>query len=288
MLMLALASRSLDVQAITTVAGNVPLSLTSRNARMMADIMGRTDMPVYAGCEGPMLREAVTAEDFHGESGIAGIDPFTPETPLRAPHGIKAIISHLRASDGMTVVVTGPMTNLAYALNIAPDIHAKITHLVVMGGADKAGGNITPTAEFNIYADPHAAIIVFDAGLKTTVLSLDVTHQVRAEPERIARIKALGSQAAATMVDLLEAANVLEGHWKAGRKAPMHDPSTIIALTHPDLFSGRRGQVTVNAETGDAFGQTRFSPRDDGPHLWLDRVDSDGFFAAIEDIMGAQ
>ncbi len=283
MLILALTQPDLDVRAITTVAGNVPLTLTCRNARMITDLMARPDLPVHAGCSHPMSRDSVTAEDFHGASGISGIEPFQPQTPIAQGHAVKAIIAHARAvgPSSLTLVVTGPMTNIAYALNIAPDIHANIKELIVMGGADAAGGNITPTAEFNIFADPHAAKIVFDAELPTRVLSLDVTHQVRAEDVHLSKIDAVQSPHAKLMLNLLDAANQLEARWKEGQRAPMHDPSTLIALLASNLFEGRRGKVCINVQSGDHFGQTTFKPQLDGPHFWYDSVQEDAFFEAI-------
>ena len=161
MLMIAMMSPALDVQAITTVAGNVPLRLTSRNARMICERMDRPDVPVHAGCPRPMLRKPVTAEDFHGEAGIEGIALFEPKAPLAPGHGVNELIARLSAAApaSQTVILSGPMTNLAAALVMAPDIAAKIGHLVVMAGGDRIGGNITPFAEFNVFADPHAAAV---------------------------------------------------------------------------------------------------------------------------------
>ena len=166
MLMMALASDKLDVRAIMAVAGNVPLDLTSRNARMMCQLMGRTDVPVYAGCPAPILRPPVTAEDFHGESGIAGLDPFEPDMPLADGHAVTFLVDTLKAAAPReyTLVVTGPMTNIAAALVLDPSIAKGISRLILMAGADSEGGNITPFSEFNVFADPHAAAIVFKSG----------------------------------------------------------------------------------------------------------------------------
>ena len=288
MLMMALASPVLDVRAITTVAGNVPLHLTSRNARMMCQIMDRADVPVFAGCPRPVLREPVTAEHFHGDSGIAGLDPFEPDVPLAAGHAVTHLIDTLRSAGPAeyTIVVTGPLTNIAAAIVMAPDISRGIDKLVIMGGADSEGGNITPFAEFNIFADPHAGAVVFDSGIPATILNLDVTHQVRAEPERLAALRALPGPRAAIMVQLLEAANVLEARWKEGRMTPMHDPATIAYLLAPRLFESRKATVSVDTESGTRLGQTRVSALDDGPHTWVTKSDADGFFALIEDLVG--
>ena len=289
MLMMALASPALDLRAITTVAGNVPLRLTSRNARMMCQIMDRPDVPVFAGCPRPILREPVTAEHFHGDSGVAGLEPFEPDAPLAAGHAVTHLIDTLRsaAPGEYTIVVTGPLTNLATAIVMAPDIARGIDQLVIMGGADSEGGNITPTAEFNIFADPHSAAVVLDSGVPSTLLSLDVTHQVRAEPERLVPLRNLPGARPAIMVQLLEAANVLEARWKEGRMTPMHDPSTIAYLLAPHLFKSRKATVSVETADGPHFGQTRLSTEAEGPHTWVTQADADGFFALVEGLMTA-
>lgn len=290
MLMMALSSPQLDVRAITTVAGNVPLHLTSRNARMMRQIMDRPDIPVFAGCPGPMLRPPVTAEDFHGETGIHGIEVFEPEAPLSETHAVQHLIDTLLSASEAeyTLVVTGPMTNIAAALVQSPQIARGINQIIAMAGADSAGGNITPFAEFNMFADPHAAAIVFNSGIRTQILSLDVTHTVRAEPHRIERLRAIGKPHAMTMADLLTAANSLEERWKPGLKAPMHDPSTIAYLLAPELFQTKSTTVTMVTDTGVRFGQTRLSHDTNGAHIWVTHADEDRFFALIEQLMEAK
>ncbi|HPE49093.1 MAG TPA: nucleoside hydrolase [Hyphomonas sp.] len=287
MLMMALLSPALDVRAITTVAGNVPLNLTSRNARILCQLMDRTDVPVFAGCPRPILRAPVTAEDFHGDSGIAGLDPFEPDRPVDPTHAVMHLVDTLRAAapGEYTLVVTGPMTNVAAALVLDPSIARGISRLVLMAGADSEGGNITPHAEFNVFADPHAAAIVFEAGIPATVMSLDVTHTVRAELPRIERLKALRSEKASIMIRLLEAANELEARWKEGRKAPMHDPSTVAFLLAPQLFTSTPATVSVVTDAGETFGQTQVSTAGGDLHDWVTSADADGFFGLIEDIL---
>lgn len=288
MLIMALgAARSVKVHAITTVAGNVPLSLTSRNARMICQLAGRTDIQVHAGCDRPFLRAPVTAEDFHGESGIAGLDPFEPDTPPGPGHASDVILSALDQYDRntLTLIITGPMTNLALAILRAPETLRHVKEIIVMAGADTAGGNITPYAEFNVFADPHAAAIVFNSGLPVTIASLDITQTVRAEPKRIKQIAAIDTDRAALTVKLLEAANQLESRWKAGHCAPMHDPSTITYLLRPDIFEARRALVSVQTDTGDEFGRTQVAYAEDGPHLWLTKADADKYFALLEEIL---
>lgn len=290
MLMIALASPQLHLRAITTVAGNVPLHLTSRNALMICERMGRPDVPVYAGCPRPLMRKPVTAEDFHGESGIEGIEILEPTSPLASGHAVSLLIACLEAAlpRSQTVILSGPMTNLAAALVMAPDISEKIGHLVVMAGADRMGGNITPFAEFNVFADPHAAAIVFDAGIRTTVLSLDVTHTVRAEPERIASLRRLAGAEAAMMADLLEAGNRLEARSKNGQMAPMHDPSTVVYLLAPELFEVKPCRVSVVTRPGAQFGRTKVKETNSGPHDWVTAADADAFFRLIETLLKAR
>ena len=287
MLMMALASDHLDVRAITTVAGNVPLALTSRNARMLCDLMGRTEIPVYAGCARPMVRPPVTAEEFHGESGIAGLEPFDPETPLQKDHAVNALIEILKAAGprGISVVVTGPMTNLAMAIIMAPEIVENIDQFVVMGGACSVGGNITDYAEYNVYADPHAVSVVLKSGLQATILSLDVTQQVRAEDEHLDPFRAMTGDRPAMMIRLLDAANKLEGYWRNGNRTPMHDPSTIAWLLAPHLFESRKADVDVNTNTGDRFGQMSVSYKETGQHVWVTGADPYGFFDLIRGLV---
>jgi purine nucleosidase len=276
MLMMALGSPRFDVRAITTVAGNVPLRLTSRNARMMCQLMDRPDIPVFAGCPRPLLRPPVTAEDFHGESGIYGIDVFEPAAPLQPGHAATELIRLLKAAPEKSITLV-----------MAPEIAGHIRQLVIMGGADTEGGNITPHAEFNIFADPHAAAIVLETGIPATLLSLDASHQVRATEGRIARIAALPGPRAAMMAALLTAANNLETRARPGTKVPMHDPSTIAWLLAPEMFETLPCRVTVNVKPGKEFGRTRVKPSKKGPHQWVVKADADAFFARIEDILKA-
>lgn len=286
MLMMALASSDLDIRAITTVAGNVPLHLTSRNARMICDLMDRREIPVYAGCPRPIVRPPVTAEDFHGESGIAGLEPFEPETPLSREHAVTALIDLLRAAGpkGLSIIVTGPFTNLATAIVMAPDIAENIDQLILMGGADSEGGNITPFAEFNVFADPHAAAIVLNCGAAAILLSLDATHQVRALDMYLEPFRMMDGDRPRIMMQLLEAANALEQKWK-GKRTPMHDPSTIAFLLAPHLFEGRRADVAVETVPGARFGQTRPSKLETGRHTWITKADAEGFFLLVKDLL---
>ncbi|MGB3625886.1 MAG: nucleoside hydrolase [Henriciella sp.] len=277
------ASDTLDVIGITTVAGNVPGDLTARNARIIRELAGAgKDVPVCKGAPVPMLRDAVTAEDFHGSTGLGNIDFPKPRIPASRQHAVNFLVKTLRATKGFpaTLVITGPMTNIALASVMAPDITRGIKEIVLMGGADSEGGNITPHAEFNVFADPHAAHAVFNIGVPVRVLNLDVTHQIRTSDQQVERVRALGSRQAIAAADLLAASNRLEVAAKA-RVAPLHDPSTIIALLRPDLFDGRKARVSVVTEEGDRFGKTVPEYREDGHVLWYDKADADDVFSEM-------
>ncbi|MCL4127133.1 UNVERIFIED_CONTAM: hypothetical protein GTU68_051867, partial [Idotea baltica] len=164
---------------ITAVAGNVPLALTAKNARIVCELAGRSDVPVYAGSDRPLGRKLVTAEHVHGKTGLNGPVLPDPTMPMQQEHAVDFIINTLRNHDNgaVTLCPLGPLTNIAMAFEKAPDIVGRVAEIVLMGGAYFEVGNITPAAEFNIYVDPQAADIVFKSGAPITVMPLDVTHK---------------------------------------------------------------------------------------------------------------
>ncbi len=287
MLLLACASPELDILGVTTVAGNVPLDLTQRNARLMLELAGRTDVPVYAGCDRPLERAPITAEAVHGMTGIDGYPIHEPALPLAEGHAVDLIIETCRAAaDGaITLVPTGPLTNIATALTQAPAIVSKIEQIVLMGGAFGRGGNVSPAAEFNILADPEAAKIVFGCGRSTVAFGLDVTQQVLTTPARLERIRAIGTpvaEAVAGMLTYYDNSNIAR---YGGPGRPLHDPCPIAWLIQPDLFTGR--QVNVDVETGSELtdGMTvvdLWGVTDRPKHtLWMREADADGFYALL-------
>ncbi|MDB9529445.1 nucleoside hydrolase [Oscillatoria sp. CS-180] len=255
-LMLALKSSELAVQAITVVAGNVPLELTQRNARQICELLDRTDVPIYAGCPRPLVRSLITAEDIHGKSGLEGVTLPEPAVPLQPMHAVHYLIELLRtAVEPLTIAALGPLTNIAVALIQAPDIVDKIERLVIMGGGI-THGNITPVAEFNMYVDPHAAQVVFEAAIPTTLISLDVTHQVLTTPARLDAIQAVGNPVSEV------ATAVLSHYGKADKEklgtlgAPLHDPCVIAYLLEPHLFTTYPGSIQVETNSPLTLGQT--------------------------------
>ncbi len=284
-LMLAMASpEEFNLLGICAVAGNVPLVLTEANARRIRDVSGRPEVPVFAGCPRPMVKILETAEYVHGESGINGADLPDPSRPAETQHAVEWLIATLRnASEPITLATLGPLTNVATAIVMAPDILENISELVLMGGALSLG-NITPAAEFNIYSDPHAAHIVFEAGLKLTMIGLDVTHQARTNPERLDAIRAIGNPASACTVGMLDfySSQYIETF---GEGAPLHDPCVIAFLLRPDLFTGRAMRVDIETASPLTIGRTVCdvhdrSGRAANAHV-LEHIDSDGFFELL-------
>jgi purine nucleosidase len=283
-LLLAFASPAeLDLLGITTVSGNVPLDLTHRNARMMCDIAGKKDMSVHAGCAEPMRRPLQTAEAIHGQTGINGIDVFEPQTPLQSEHAVDFVIrTLLDAQDAsVTLVPTGPLTNIATAIEREPAILPKIELIVLMGGAMREGGNRTPSAEFNILVDPEAADIVLRCGRPITQMGLDVTHQVLSTRDRVERIKALDNPVADATAGMLSFFDRFDTKKYKSKGAPLHDPCTVAWLLRPELFEGKDCNVSVETQSELTLGHTAV----DFWHVtgpvnvhWVYGVDADGFY----------
>ncbi|MGI9332196.1 MAG: nucleoside hydrolase [Gammaproteobacteria bacterium] len=290
MLLLALAyPQVLNVTGITTVAGNVALEKTQRNARIMCELARRPDVPVHAGCAAPMLRPLVTAEHVHGSEGIDGATIYEPELPLQPVHAVDFIVRTLLAAadDSLTLVATGPLTNVAMAIVREPAIVPKIKQIVYMGGAWRKGGNVTPCAEFNVYVDPHAASVVFGCGRPLVVMSLDITHQVLTTAARREAIGRVGNRAAAEVKAMLEFYNRHDSEKYGIDGGPLHDPCTVAYLLRPELFATKHVNVaietgsalTLGATVVDYWGVTQRPPN----VQWADKVDVDGFFELLNE-----
>ncbi len=286
-ILLALASPEIDVLGITVVAGNVPLALTQKNARKICELAGRTDIPVFAGADRPLLRRLVTAEYVHGKSGLDGPDLPEPTMPLQDRHAVDFLVETVMARPPGTVTLCalGPLTNLAMALSREPAMAPRIREIVLMGGGFFEGGNTTPAAEFNIYVDPHAAGIVLSAGIPTVMIPLDCTHKALTSRQRVAAIRDIGTPvgvAAAALLDFFERFDEEKYGTDGG---PLHDPCVIAWLLAPDQFSGRH--VNVEIETGSelTMGMTvidwwRVTGRPANAHVLRD-IDADAFFALV-------
>jgi purine nucleosidase len=281
-ILLALASPEIEVLGLVAVAGNVPLSATSRNARALLELAGRPDIPVYAGCPRPIAPTRIDAERAHGAGGLGDLVLPAPAQPLRSEHGVLWLIDTLRraAPRSITLCTLGPLTNIAAALVMAPEMTAGIAELVMMGGSSHWRGNVTPAAEFNIHADPQAAAIVFDSGLPITMVPLDVTTTVRSTPDRIAPIAGLGTRVGAAVAELLGPRRSL-----GQPPMPMHDPCVIAYLLMPELFQGRAVNVAVETQSPLAIGMTVIDwggrgGRPANAHV-LDTANSDGIYRLL-------
>lgn len=287
-LLLALSAPSmLDVLGITTVAGNVPLALTQRNARLVCELAGRHDVPVFAGCPRPMVRSLITAEKVHGVTGVDGLYIHEPAVPVQPQHAVDFIVDTLLSAEDehITLVPTGPLTNVAMAMVKAPAILSKIREIVLMGGAMREGGNTSPSAEFNILVDPHAAHVVFECGRPIVVMGLDVTHQVLATPERVDAIRALGNPVAESTASMLGYFNRFDTAKYGSAGAPLHDPCTVAYLLNPDLFEGKPCHVAVETSSELSMGHTAVDfwgvGQKEPNAWWVHTVDADGFYALL-------
>jgi len=292
-ILLALASpEEIEVLGITAVAGNVPLDLTAKNARIICELAGKVDVPVFAGCDRPLGRDLVTAEHVHGKTGLDGPNLPDPTMPLQDGHAVDYIIDTLRSAEPGTITLCplGPLTNIAMALEKAPDIAERIHRIVLMGGAYFEVGNITPAAEFNIYVDPQAAEIVFKSGVDIVVMPLDVTHKALVTKARNDAFRALDTPvgiAVAQMTDFFERFDK-EKYGSAG--APLHDPCVTAYLIRPDLFTGRRVNVEIETQSELTLGMTVadwWGVTDRAPNaLFIGDLDAAGFFALLTERLG--
>ena len=285
-LLLAFASpEAFDLLGVCALAGNVPVELTAMNARRVRELAGRLDVPIYAGCPRPILHPLRTAEHVHGKSGIDGAELPEPTMPLEQTHALDFITETLRtAKEKVTIATLGPLTDIAVALVKEPRILENIREIVMMGGMIGAG-NVTPSAEFNIHTDPHAAHIVFTSGAKLTMIGLDVTHQAVATPERLAAIRALQGRPAAAVAGMIEfyGEKRVKAFNLAG--APLHDPCVIAYLLKPSLFEGRDMFVEVELASPATRGRTVCDPWNvtgRTPNVQvIESIDVDGFFALL-------
>lgn len=255
-LLLALASPSLKVLAVTTVAGNVPVATTYDNAHRICALVNRLDTPIYAGCPRPLVRSPIFAADVHGENGLGGV--VLPDAPLqhREEHAVDILIQHCRAhqQNPLTIAALGPLTNLAISLVKAPDIVQGIEQLVIMGGGI-VGGNITPYAEFNCYADPHAAQVVLTSGIPITLIPLDLTHQVIATTQWRSQLQVVGNLVSQVVVQMLSHYGSHERRDRGWDGPPLHDPCVIGYLLSPDLFSTAPAIIEVELSSAEKMGQ---------------------------------
>lgn len=289
-LFLAMASPDeLNIRAITTVAGNVRLEKTSRNACLAREWAGREEIPVYAGAGRPLVRPPIYAAQVHGEEGLTGVSVHEPKQGLAKGNAVRYLVDTLGAAEphSITIAMLGPQTNLALALIQQPDIVDGIKEVVVMGGAHFNGGNITPAAEFNLFADPHAAQVVLASGVKLTYLPLDVTHKLLTSETRLKQLAAVNNRASKQVVDILNAYIKHDMDLYGMPGGPVHDASVIAYLLKPELFSGRQIHMTVDSREGPTFGQTVADwygvLKQPANVLWIAEGDAQGLFNLLSE-----
>ncbi|MGR3991597.1 nucleoside hydrolase [Pseudomonas sp. 1121_17] len=289
-LFLAMASPGeLNIRAITTVAGNVRLEKTARNARLAREWAGREDIPVYAGAGRPLVRVPIYAAEVHGEEGITGVQVHEPKQGLAAGNAVQYLVDTLSAAKphSITIAMLGPQTNLALALIQQPGIAQGIKEVVVMGGAHFNGGNITPVAEFNLYADPHAAEVVLASGVKLTYLPLDVTHKLLTSDTRLKQLSSVNNRASKQVVDILNAYIQHDMQLYGMPGGPVHDASVIAYLLKPEMFSGRQVHMSVDSREGPTFGQTVADwygvLKQPANVMWVEEGDAQGLFDLLSE-----
>ena len=255
-ILLARGNPGIELLAITTVAGNQTLDKTSLNARRVCTVAGIRDVPVAAGCDRPLTRELKTAAYIHGESGLDGPAFGEPTVPLDQRHAVDVIIQLVMQSSGdVTLVPTGPLTNIAMAIRKEPRIVNKVQEIVLMGGA-YTRGNATPAAEFNIYVDPEAAAIVFTAGWLLTMVGLDLTHQALATPPVLQRIADLGTPVARIAVELLEFFRETYRRNSGFDSPPVHDPCAVARVIDPRVMQCVDAYVAIETQGEFTSGMT--------------------------------
>ncbi|SEM77654.1 purine nucleosidase [Gemmobacter aquatilis] len=292
-ILLALASpEDVTVLGITAVAGNVPLALTEKNARIICELAGKPETRVFAGCDRPLARKLVTAEHVHGKTGLDGPQLAAPTMPLQPQHAVDFLIDTLRAEPAHTVTlcVLGPLTNIAEAFRRAPDIIGRVQQIVLMGGAYFEVGNITPAAEFNIYVDPEAAEIVFKSGIPLVVMPLDVTHKALTTRARIEAFRALGTEPGRMVAEWTDFFERFDMQKYGSEGAPLHDPCVIAYLIDPALFKGRHINVEIETTSALTLGMTvaDWWGVTDRPAnaLFIGDLDADGFYTLLIDRIG--
>ncbi|MER9052999.1 MULTISPECIES: nucleoside hydrolase [unclassified Mesorhizobium] len=291
-ILLALGSAELEIVGITAVAGNVPLKLTEKNARKICELAGRTDVQVYAGAIRPLARELVTAEEVHGKTGLNGPQLPEPKMKLQDEYAVDFIVETLMREESGTITLCalGPLTNVALALIREPKIGPRIKEIVLMGGGFFEGGNVTPTAEFNIYVDPHAADVVFKSGIPIVMMPLDVTHKALTTAKRTKAFRKLGTRVGTATADMLEFFERFDEEKYGTDGGPLHDPCVIAYLLKPKLFKGRNCNVSVETASELTMGMTVIdwwgvTKRPKNAMVMRD-IDHDAFFALLLERLG--
>lgn len=284
----ALASpQELEVLAITTVAGNVPVELTTKNARKALELARRSDIPVYAGASAPLVRPLVTAEQVHGNTGFDGYDLPEPATPVHPGFAPDAIVEMVmaRPAKAVTLCCLAPLTNVALAMMREPRLAGHLAGIVLMGGALSEGGNITAAAEFNFYVDPEAATRVFLSGAAITMIPLDCTHQALITDDRLEMLRSAGTAVGTAFYHLLEWNKRFDRAKYGWPGGPLHDATVTAYLLSPGLFAGRTVRVDIEHDSPLTLGASVvdwWSVSGKAANaLVLRSIDAEGYFRLI-------
>jgi purine nucleosidase len=291
-ILLAFASPELEVAGITAVAGNVPLHLTERNALKICELANRPETMVYSGAIRPLVRPLVTAEHVHGKTGLDGPALPEPKMALQKQHAVDFIVETLMREESGTITLCpiGPLTNIALALVREPKIAPRVKEIVLMGGGCFEGGNVTPAAEFNIFVDPHAADVIFKAGIPIVMMPLDVTHKAIASPARLATFRGLGNKVGPAVAEMLGFSERFDTRKYGDQGTRLHDPCVIAYLIRPELFKGRHcnveieigSELTMGMTVVDWWGVTE-RPKN---ALVMREIDHEAFFALLVERLG--
>jgi inosine-uridine nucleoside N-ribohydrolase len=258
-ILLAIASPEIQLVGITTVSGNQTVDKTTANALKVLELAGRTDIPVHRGADRPFIRARDVAAHVHGESGLDGPDLPEPSIAERPPHAVDFLADEIRRRDGrITIVPTGPLTNIGLLFALHPD--ARPERIVLMGGAI-GEGNRTPAAEFNIWADPESAQRVFAEGLDTTMVGLDVTHRALIRDAHTEQMRSAG-KVGAVVAELMDFySRFHKARYADLGGSPMHDPVCVAHLIDPTLMDVREAYIEVDCTTGPSWGRTNVDRR---------------------------
>jgi purine nucleosidase len=284
-LLLAHGDPNIELVAVTTVGGNVSVEKTTRNALELREYLGFRDVPVAAGAGAPLKGEVRNAEFVHGEGGLGNVTLPAAQLAASEYHAVDLIIETLRESpDEIHLVATGPLTNIALALAREPQIVDWVASFTIMGGS-YTRGNSTPAAEFNIYADPEAAAVVFAAGWRVTMVGLDLTLQAIVDEGIVGRMHQLGRLGIELVAPLATFwTNPLDDEWDG---QALHDVCAVAYVTRPDLFTTRPARVDIELDGTFTRGMTVVDFHSDHPNALVPtRLDVDGFWDYVHDAWG--
>ncbi len=284
-LLLAFASDRMDIKGVMVSAGNVNINNTTENARKLVGAF-KPELKIAKGCEKPLFKTIVTAPEVHGESGLGSVRLPETDKKLEGITAIELIAEILKESEEkINIVITGPMTNIAVFLMVYPELKSKIEKFIIMGGSS-IGGNVTPSAEFNIYVDAEAADIVFKSGVDIVLCPLDVTMKAFVTEKELGEIRNIGGLASEVAYGAIKTSLDFYKEFYQKSEVPMHDPCTIAYLLNSELFRGERVFLGTELKGEFTYGETIIDYRNkfgqEKNALVLTEIDRAGFITLIK------